>query len=675
MKRSILKTFLVTVPVFAFAARPIFADETNTVAEPSVTVTPMAQYVTVRGDAAKFREDWGIKDGWTGGIEDATYSQKLGKDWQLNLEGRAIFDNEDYRLRLEIVNPNVGFVRVGFTEFRTYYDDNGGFFRSFTPSSFQLGRDLFVRNGDVFFETGLTLPNLPRLTLGYERQYRDGEKSTLEWGAVTQGATTRNIFPSFKQPTETTDIIKLGVEHDIASVHVADQFRFEHFHQDTTRMDTSVNLNTSSSKTVAVHEDYRHDAFFNTFRMDQHVNNKVFWSMGYLFTTLNGGGNLALDTMPFSSPFDRDWRAQAIAVDLDSHVVNLNTMFGPFAGLSLYAGLQAERTTGNGFTDALLTEIAGSGATNSPAVLIRSSTDKDSLEENFGLRYTKIPFTTLYAEGKWTEQQIDLGERETGGPATAFTRLTDTDIFRQDYTVGFNTAPIPRVTLAGRYRHSIYQNDYEHEVDTGVSALGYPAFITGQDFIEDEIMTKLTLRPCRYFNVAFKYQKLATDIKTATESVPFLAPGRGLKSGNFDANIYSVSATLTPITRLYLTGMFSLQDTRAIAFANGNPAVIPYHGNVYTVMGTAGYALDNKTDMNVEYTYSRTDNTAVNASAGLPLGLSDQRTGLLVGLTRRVSSNVMARVRYGFYDYNDRSGGGIDNYTAHLASASCTVRF
>jgi len=175
--------------------------------------------------------------------------------------------------------------------------------------------------------------------------------------------------------------------------------------------------------------------------------------------------------------------------------------------------------------------------------------------------------------------------------------------------------------------------------------------------------------------MAFKYQKLATDIKTTTESVPLLARGGELLSGNFDANIYSVSATVTPITRLYLTGLFSLQDTRTIAFANGNPAVIPYHGNVWTAMGTAGYALDNKTDVNVEYTYSRTDNSTVNASAGLPLGLSDQRTGLLVGLTRRISNNVMARVRYGFYNYNDRSGGGIDNYTAHLASASCTVRF
>jgi hypothetical protein len=660
------------LPMFTLlGARPSLADQTNA-APPSMTITPIGQYVTVSGDKGRFRQDWQIKDGWTGGIEDATYRQKLGKDWQLNLEGRAIFDEEDYTRRLEIVNPNIGFVRAGFTEFRSYYDDKGGFFRSFAPSSLDLDRDLFVRNGDIFFEAGLTLPNLPKLTIGYERQFRNGEKSLLEWGPVTQGTTTHNIFPSFKDIDETTDIVKLGIEHNLGSVHIADQFRFEHFNQDTTRFDASTNLVNGASQTVTIHEDYRHDEFFNTFRMDQHVNDKVYWSIGYLFTTLSGNGDLTLNTQLFDAPFDRNWVTRVIDVDLDSHVVNLNTMFGPFAGLSISAGVQAEKTTGNGFTDALLTELAGGGATNSPAALIRSSTDKCSLEKTLGLRYTKIPFTMLYAEGRWTEQQIDLNERETQDAVLDFARKTDTDIFRQDYIVGFNTAPIPRVTLAGRYRHSIYGNDYEHTTDT---VAGYPAFITGQDFIEDEITTKLTLRPCRYFNVAFKYQKLATDISTTTESVPLLAPGGGLKSGNFDANIYSVSATLTPISRLYLTGLFSLQDTRTIAFANDNPAVIPYHGNVWTVMGAAGYALDNKTDVNVEYTYSRTDNTTVNSSAGLPLGLSDQRTGLLVGLTRRISNNVVARLRYGFYDYNDRSGGGIDNYTAHLASASCIVRF
>jgi hypothetical protein len=672
MNRSTLRTFMIALAAFAFATHRIAAADTNAVSPPDVSVTPVGQYVTVKGDQNRFRQDWWIKDRWTGGIEDATYNQKLNKNWQLNLQGRAIFDEEDYKLRLQIVNPDVGFVRAGFTEFRSYSDDVGGFFRGFAPSSFDLDRGLFLRHGDIFAEVGLTVPDLPKIKLGYERQFRDGQESLLEWGAVTQGATTRNIFPSYKDIDETVDIIKLEAEHDIKSVHLADQFRYEHYRDNTKRFDATTNLTTSAGNTVTVRENYRHDEFYNAFRMDQHVNDKVYWSLGYLFTTLDGSGGLSIDTQPFVAPLDRDWIIRALDTDLDSHVVNLNTMFGPFAGFFIAAGIQAEKTDTHGFSDAFLTEIAAGGATNSPQALIHSSNNRKSLEETLAVRYIKIPFTTLYAEAKWSEQQDDLDEQETQDAVPDFARKTDTDVLRQDYTVGFNTAPIPRVTFAGRYRHSIYNNDYDHTVDT---ELGYPAFITGQDFITDEVMSKLSWRPCRYFNLSFRYQLIATDIKTTTEAIPLLAPGGKLESGNFDASIYTVSATVMPISRLYLTGLFSFDDTRTSTFANDNPAVVTYVGNVYTILGAAGYALDKKTDLNVEYTYSRSDNFTDNSANGLPLGLDFQRHGLLVGLTRRISDHLIARLRYGYYAYNETSNGGISDYTAHLASASCTLRF
>jgi hypothetical protein len=92
-------------------------------------------------------------------------------------------------------------------------------------------------------------------------------------------------------------------------------------------------------------------------------------------------------------------------------------------------------------------------------------------------------------------------------------------------------------------------------------------------------------------------------------------------------------------------------------------------------MGATGYALDSKTDLTVEYSYSRADNSVNNSSAGLPLGLDFQRHALLAGISRKISKNVIARLRYGFYEYDEPSSGGINNYIAHLASASCTVRF
>jgi hypothetical protein len=660
---------LMTLPLFSLIApATLRAESAATNVAPEISISPSATYVTVKGDKEKFRENTWTKDYWTGGVEDATLHQQLGKDSSLDFEGRALFDAQDYKLRLEMVKPDIGFVRAGFTEYDQYYDGTGGFFRGFSTHAFELNRDLFLRNGDIFVELGLTLPNLPKLTLGYERQFRNGDKSLLEWGGVTQGSTTRNIYPSFKDVDETVDIFKAQAEHDIKNVHLADQFRFEHYRDVTKTSDGSVNLNTSASQSITVNEDYHHDAFYNTFHMDSHLNEKVYWSIGYMYLTLDGDAGFDLVTAPVVSGFDNNWVSKAVDIDTDSHVLNVNTMFGPFVGLSMYVGAQAEQTKTHGFSDALLTQGVLPTTTN----LVHTTNNKQSIEETAGLRYTKIPFTTLYAEGKWNQQDIDLLEREMQNGAADFARETDTTIGRQDYTAGFNTAPLPRMTLAGRYRHSIYENGYDNLVDTEP---GYPAFIKAQNFTIDEIRAKLTLRPCSRFSVGLKYQLLDSDIDTTTDGFSPLVPKGNVRAGNYNAAIYTVSATVTPLSRLYLTGLFSFQDTKTTTFDNGSLTVVDYVGNVYTVIGAAGYALDNKTDLTAQYTYSRSDDSQNNASTGLPLGLAYQQTGVLAGLTRQITKNMIVRLRYGFYEYHETSNGGLDNYIAHLASASCTLRF
>ena len=307
---------------------------------------------------------------------------------------------------------------------------------------------------------------------------------------------------------------------------------------------------------------------------------------------------------------------------------------------------------------------------------IHSSNNQQSIEEILGLRYTKIPFTTLYAEGRWTEQSIDLHERETVDGSTtapgAFKRVTDTDVTRQDYRVGFNTSPMRRLSLAGRYRRAMYDNAYDNEVDT---VAGYPAFIRGQDFTTDEVMGRFTVRPHTRVSLAFTYQLIQTKIDTATDEVPSVVPKGSRQTGDYQSSVYSVSTTVTPLSRLYLTGLFSYQDTHTSTFDNNNPSVISYRGSVYTVVTTAGYALDNKTDLTAQYVYSRADNFKDNSADGLPLGLDNQRTAVLVGLQRKITDNIIARVRYGYYENNESSNGGVDNYTANLASASCTMRF
>ena len=636
-------------------------------AELGLELTPSVTGVSVSGDKQKFREDHWLGNGFSGGIEDATLHRDLGKDTTLDGNGRAYFDQHDYKLELAVTKTDVGYVRAGFTQYRKFFDNTGGFFRPFAPASFTLTPELGLDIGDVYFEAGLTLPKTPKIVVGYERQYKTGTKSLLEWGPVTQGGNTRNIFPSFENIDEHTDIFRVSIDHDIKTVHLGDEFRYERYASGTTRVDSS--LTGAILQTAAVTEDYHSDNFVNTFHMESHVTEKLYWSLGYLFTTLDGSGSQSGSQFaPIIGRPEANWLARAIATDSDSHVLNLNAMYGPVANLTISAGLQGETTDSHGLTDADL----WTGITPATTNQFQSANRQQNLDESLGVRYTKIPFTTVYAEGKWSERRSTMVEDSFQDSAAAMALTRDATEFRQDYRIGFNTAPLSRVTLAAHYRRLTEDHDYNNEADT---TPGYPGFITAQDFTTDETMAKLTVRPCARFSVAFTYQLVATDIRTGVGSALIPVPAGQQLSGNYDANIYSLSATFTPLTRLYLTGYGSFQDTRTVTFANQNPALTPYKGNVYTVVGTVGYALDEKTDATIEYSYSASENFTDNSANGLPLGLADHRHSVLAGLSRKLRDNVIVRLRYGFYEFAESSNGGIDNYRANLVSANCTVRF
>ena len=70
--------------------------DTTVLSDTTGAVTPSVTYAGVSGNKSAFREATGIKDGWSGGIEEFKLSSKVNKDTDLNIEGRGLFDDHDY---------------------------------------------------------------------------------------------------------------------------------------------------------------------------------------------------------------------------------------------------------------------------------------------------------------------------------------------------------------------------------------------------------------------------------------------------------------------------------------------------------------------------------------------------------------------------------------------------
>lgn len=631
--------------------------------------SPAFQYRAVDGDERKFREDQWMRDGLSGGLENFLLEESFGEAWLLRMEGRAIVPEEDYKFLLDIRKEDLGFFCAGYTEYRKYFDDTGGFFHPFSTPVFHLNKDMHLDLGDFFLEAGITVPDLPRMVVGYEHRFKEGEKSILEWGSVSEGTLTRKLFPSFKEMDEKLDLFKVEVEHDIGKVQAGNRFRYERYKTGTTRFERERDLDADASETANVSEKHRHDALFNTFHLESHLNEKIYLSFGYLLNDLEGDAAFRMTTEPFGpEPFDKNWLTRSVDLDQKSHVLNLNTFVGPYHRLSFHGGIQAELTETEGDTDAVLSETAFGGGVASPEAQIRSRMDKNGLEETVGVRYSGIPHTSLYAEGKWTQQSIDLFEREVEDVGPTFERFTDTDVDRRRYTLGFNSSPFRRFTISGRYRRRYRENVYDHREDTEP---GYSAFINNQELHTDEITTKVTTRVTGTVKAAFQYQHIKTKIGTLAHTTP----SSRVDSGDYVADIYSLSVTATPISSLYLTGLFSYRDVNSESFDNDSASVIAYNGDVYSFIGTAGWAFGKKTDVTLQYLYSRSDNFQNHSADGLPLGVDHKRHGLSLGCSRKITDQVQAQFRYGFYKYNEERNLGVDDYEAHLLGVRLEVTF
>ncbi len=183
-----------------------------------------------KGNKAQGQQRTGVADNMFGGINDMHLEQSLGNKWFAKLDGHAIFGNHDYNLLLDISKTDVGYLRVGYKEFRTYYNGMGGFFpNKALPGDGvminPLNDELEVDRGDVWAELGLRMPNLPEITFRYDHIWRDGTKDSTMWGdTALTGANiygnVRKIVPAFRNLNEKRDVFALDAKQTVGKTDV-----------------------------------------------------------------------------------------------------------------------------------------------------------------------------------------------------------------------------------------------------------------------------------------------------------------------------------------------------------------------------------------------------------------------------------------------------------------------
>ncbi len=640
----------------------------------AVSLSPVFGGTVVNGDTHKFRELNWQHEGLNGGLNEFELFKQTDPETATLLNGHVL--NDDYKINLSLQRNDLGFIRSGWEQYRKYYDDTGGYQPPTVPHAVSLDEDLHLDIGKVWVDFGLTLPNWPRMVLGYEYDYRIGDEAVTAWNGNGSSGTARNINPASKTLQEGTHIIKFDLDAEVHGIAIEDRFRGE-FYDLTTHY-------TNFSARAGVAQDVRQkDTYFqgaNTIRLEKQITDWFFGSAGYLYSHLDAGANFtnatSLGALTFAGSIPN------ITLERESHVANVNGLFGPWRGFTFSSGVQTEWTRQQGFGSGNLNQFAFTRTTpNNLAIVpttLRANYDESSAMENLALRYTTIPFTVLFAEARLEQQSVGQTDSDLQ-PSGNFVEQTDFSSQLADFRAGFSTSPWRWMTLTAHYRR--YENDSHYPTDTiPQPAGGYPNFFRSRELLTDEIETKLVLRPCNWLKTSLSYQLQSTDFRddanagSNTVAHVVFSPAGSLLTGQTDLQRYTIGAVITPHPRVYLAASMSYEPSHTRTANSDAPTVGPYRGDTYTADASGVYVLSEHTDFSLAWIFSEANYGQSKAITSPPVDIRYQEQSIEAGLTRRFSKNVSGRLQYSFDYYREPSSGGANDYRAHAVFATLNLR-
>lgn len=692
------------------------------------------------GDQAQFRQQNHTSSGPVfGGIEDMHYEKTLGKNTQLTIDGHAIFDNSDYKIKLGLSKPDLGYINAGYTQFRTWSDDNGGYIQStgqFFPGL--NNNDMALDHGDIWVEIGLRDPNLPEMTVRYDHDYRYGQESSTEWGTVYVGTPTaagtnqRKAYPSFWDINETRDILSFDATKTVfGNTDLTLGMRYEYNrNNDTFNEDNLTYRATSPGLQYNAYTSQVNDLDLNLF--DGHyssvtrLNDNFWFTTGYCYTAMdsNTGATRLTGTTGSLTAFDPlhplagFTMANGASVSQEQ-IINLSLMWVPIKDLTIIPAVRigVENINSNSPYISTGTSVAISG-TNYVAT---SSNHYNDVEESLDIRYTGIDNILLYFRGNWDEQTGDYDQTQTIGtninggtvtvvrhapfsplvlPVTGFNSVSqaaNNTYLSQKYALGANWYPLTHLNLAVQYYFQDEQSNYLWTPQTILSGTVINSIanagknmgvISAEDLVTNDVNARVTWRPINSLALVTRYDMqyitmYNSGIGSSTTPSSYLP---GTQSANIANNMFTECITWNPLPRLYVEGngslVFSQTDTPAAAInltggtpSQHTPSVLNFSNNYYEVSCDVGFIIDDKTDLHADYTFYRACNYDNNISAGMPYGAGAIENTVSVGIVRKITKNISASLKYSYISYYDQTSGSNDSYTANMIYSGLQFRF
>ncbi|MCP5536309.1 MAG: hypothetical protein H7A51_08765 [Akkermansiaceae bacterium] len=609
----------------------------------------------VKGNSAAFQHRHGSNGDFFGGSSSFRY-EKMTDDGIFLLDGHALFGLDDYKINLSYVKDDFGFVRFGYTQYKKWYDGSGGYAgASVAPPNDWISLyddELSLERGELFFQAGLRMPDVPELTLTYRHLWREGMKDSTVRGRPFN----RGIAPSFYDLDETQDIISLDFLYTLGNTDIGAGLSYQNIKFDNTRnmfADTTTN-------TTAQNETGESDIFNAHLSSVTRINDKMLLSFGYSFTDLDADfGGSRVSSGGASTRHDY---SQLMGVsDAKLQVANANFFWNVTDDLVIVPSLRFERRDQTVSTGEFIYE----GEPHD-----QSGRDEfTKLTEQLEIRYSGIDNMLLYARAEIAQSEGDaklVRDIEHGTDVSGRSTATDSDF--QKYTVGANWYPCKGLSFATQYYNRTYDQDFDH-VLTGN---GLDAQLLQHNTDTHDFNFRVTWRAASNLTFVTRYDYQQIDIENQA------AIGTELVDvADITRHIFSESVTWSPTSWMYLQGSFHYIESETATQSDNQVGaqVVDWNNDYWMASINAGFQLDKKTMLTVGYSYYEVDNYVDNSAVGTPYGSMAKDHALTVRLTRQLNDNMTWSMNYGYFKSDDEAYAGYNDYEAHVLSTGFRMSF
>ena len=674
-----------------------------------------AGYNLQSGDRPGFQKGLLLNKEGFGGIGDLFYTSQLNNDTTLKLRGRALPGNEDYLLDLDITKDEFGYLKFGYKSFRVWYDGSGKFY----PPNMLLvqlyDEDLHLDRGNLWFEAGYVPADKVNFVLRYDLLTRKGKKDTLFLGdsALAVSPVTvanRAVLPAFRTLDEKRHVLKatLSKQSEKTGWQIASTL-------DKAELDNSYNVrrrfnepassstrNVSPDRLFTLKDGTETDLFALrgsvSTKINENLSVNTAISRTTIDTTLHGsrivgngpGGYDPVFDAAFTNRQQRDEGYIHLTGETETKqtVATINALYRPTEFWSIIPAVRFEKRTTKSEAD--FEETNNGSTTGNPTLLliqeeiaVHSENDWKLNSQSLDARYTGFKNWTVNFKAEHEQNTGDIAETQIVEPGILNTiriqRVGDFEIETQKYSATANWYPKAGTTVAVQYYFKARQSDFGATLDniavnTPTSGNRYPAYITNMDWETNDLNVRLSWRAASNLRLVTRYDYQGTTVRVQEAGLPFD------EASERKSHIVAQTATWNPLPRWYLQGsvnvVFETMRTPAAKFTGNAASLVSNSDANYTNFSlSSGYALDEKSDLYVDYNYYNAENYIDTSARSLAYGTHVTRQQASVTLTRRLDPRTIVTLKYAYADNDDATQGGFADYTAHMFYGKLQYRF